>query len=399
MKHKNFLRGLAIMDQKTVHEMSCAVAAKNISGKTLLSQKKLLAFLGGFFFFSFMAAVVFPAVVSAAGFWSAFLKVFQNNEIKEEGIPKNEQLNGPFLGAAVVFASAQDIASEEIKNELTAPNLSIVQNSALVSPFNPQGIFSDDIHGSITTYTVKEGDNLSVIARSFGVTVNTLLWANNIKNARLIKPGDTLVILPVAGLKYAVKKGDTIASIAKKFKPKSADLESFTADILSFNGLAIDETLAVGAEIIIPDGELQETLAPSPTERTTSRFAALPEYIGYYLRPILGGRNTRATGANPHGLHGFNAVDLANGCGNIVMASANGMVLLARSSGWNSGYGRYVVIAHPNGTQTLYAHLQSISVAAGQSVLQGEQIGIIGSSGNSTGCHVHFEIRGAQNPF
>jgi len=82
-----------------------------------------------------------------------------------------------------------------------------------------------------------------------------------------------------------------------------------------------------------------------------------------------------------------------------VFASAEGRVLITRFSGWNGGYGRYVVISHPNGTQTLYAHLQALTVNAGDVVAKGNVIGAIGSSGNSTGCHVHFEVRGARNPF
>lgn len=362
-----------------------------------------MAFLRGFFTFFFVFAIFLPAEAQAAGFWDALLKVFQSDEIEEAGVPQKDPIIPhalAMLGSVAVPVSSKGIDQEE-KSELTAPDLSIVQNSVLVSPLNPQGIFSDDVRGSITAYTVQEGDNLSAIARSFGVSVNTLLWANNIQNARNIKPGDTLVILPVSGIKYSVKKGDTIESIAKKFKPRNVDVEGFTSDILGFNGLAVDEKLAVGLEIIIPDGEIQDILLPSPTRpgSAVSRFAALPEYAGYYLRPVIGGRNSRATRLNPHGIHGFNGVDLANGCGNIVMASANGTVLVARSAGWNGGYGKYIVIAHSNGTQTLYAHLRAVTVAPGQAVLQGQQIGVTGTSGNSTGCHVHFEIRGARNPF
>ena len=81
------------------------------------------------------------------------------------------------------------------------------------------------------------------------------------------------------------------------------------------------------------------------------------------------------------------------------MASADGTVLIARTGGWNGGYGLYVVITHANNTQTLYAHLSSLAVLAGDLVTQGETIGTLGSTGNSTGCHIHFEIRGAKNPF
>ena len=106
----------------------------------------------------------------------------------------------------------------------------------------------------------------------------------------------------------------------------------------------------------------------------------------------MGGRKTQ-------GIHGYNGVDLASSCGEPVFASASGSVILARPTGWNSGYGQYTVLSHSNSTQTLYAHLSKIFVSPGQNVSQGAIIGLIGSTGRSTGCHVHFEVRGARNPF
>jgi murein DD-endopeptidase MepM/ murein hydrolase activator NlpD len=99
------------------------------------------------------------------------------------------------------------------------------------------------------------------------------------------------------------------------------------------------------------------------------------------------------------GIHGHNAVDLASSYGTNIMAAADGTVIVAKIGGWNGGYGNYVVINHPNGTQTLYAHMSSISVSVGQGVTQGESIGRMGETGDATGVHVHFEIRGAPNPF
>ncbi|MDZ4286232.1 MAG: peptidoglycan DD-metalloendopeptidase family protein, partial [Candidatus Sungbacteria bacterium] len=267
---------------------------------------------------------------------------------------------------------------------------------------NPNGVFDDGIHDEIVVYTVKSGDSPTGIAKRFGITLNTLLWANDLRNSGSIKVGDQLVILPVSGIQYHIKKNDTIESIARRFKPKDeTDISLVVADIMVFNGLAINEQLEVGSMIIIPDGEIVLSPAPSSPKPTgsLSRSMGLPEYIGYFLRPIIGGRNVRATKNNPHGLHGYNGVDLANGFGTSVMASAEGTVIRAKSTGWNGGYGKHIIITHPNGTQTLYAHLNSILVEVGQRIVQGASIGYLGSTGNSTGPHVHFEIRGAKNPF
>lgn len=330
-----------------------------------------------------MATLLFYARFAHAGLFNDIWKFIAGSDAEAREESSMAAISLPLLG------------SQPKTNGAAESSLQTVQDSALVASRNPAGTLPSSSADKILVYTVQVGDTPGGIANRFGISLNTLLWANNIKKANLIKVGDELVILPVTGVQYEVKKGDTIDSIAKKYKGD-------TNEILAFNGLAIGEALTVGQDIIIPDGEFTPTPASSKSAVSSSalsRFANLPEQIGYYLRPIIGGRNPRATTANPHGLHGFNGVDLSNSCGMPVMASADGAVLIARSTGWNSGFGKYIVIAHPNGTQTLYAHLSSILVSAGQSVDQGTQIGTIGSTGNSTGCHVHFEIRGAKNPF
>ncbi len=264
-------------------------------------------------------------------------------------------------------------------------DIAIVGGMALLPESGPSGTLADisasGEHGSISVYVVRQGDTLSQIAKMFGVSVNTVVWANNIKNG-IIRPGETLVILPISGVRHMVKKGDTLASIAKQYKADARE-------VALFNNLSTNATLAVGDEVIIPDGELAQVSLSIPSR---VRGAGGPEYQGYYLRPILGGRKTQ-------GLHGFNGVDLANYFGAPIFASAEGEVIVARYDGWNGGYGKYIVVAHPNGTQTLYSHLSQVLTYIGKQVTRGEIIGNIGSTGNSTGPHLHFEIRGAKNPF
>lgn len=264
-----------------------------------------------------------------------------------------------------------------------------VQDDALVAPLNPLGAMPSSGAGTpggqIFLYTIRPGDTIGSVAKSFGVSVNTILWANSITDPRSLKTGDQILILPISGVRHEVKKGDTITSVARKYR---ATVE----DIQQFNGLAVGEELSPGTIVIVPNGELRESGPAGSNLPAANLFANLPVYQGYYLRPIVGGRRSR-------GIHGFNGVDLAATCGLPVLASADGTVLITRSSGWNGGYGRYLVIAHANNTQTLYAHLKELNAAPGESVRQGQVIAAIGSSGNSTGCHVHFEIRGARNLF
>ncbi|MBV9349680.1 MAG: peptidoglycan DD-metalloendopeptidase family protein [Patescibacteria group bacterium] len=252
---------------------------------------------------------------------------------------------------------------------------------------------------------MRDGDTLAKIAKMFDISENTILWANDLKKASDVKPGDTLTILPVSGIEHVVTKGETVASLAKKF---GAD----PTDISDFNDLPDGASLTVGETIIIPDGiDSPPPVIPpkakgnSSSSSTSSSSAGsvgsyerlIPGYggeslPGYFIRPINGGVKTQ-------GLHGYNAVDLGTPVGTPVMAAAEGTVIVARGSGYNGGYGKYIAINHSNGTQTVYGHLSEVYVTVGQHIDQGSIIGLSGNTGRSTGPHLHFEVRGAANPF
>lgn len=259
----------------------------------------------------------------------------------------------------------------------------IVDDSALLPETGPSGEEYGKARPSsdqISLYVVHEGDSLSQIAKMFDVSINTIVWGNNLRGST-IKPGQTLVILPVSGIRHTVKTGDTLAKIAKTYK---GDLE----EIIQYNNLSENASLAVGGIIIVPDGEAPQTatIAGSSVKGTS-----YPHYEGYYIRPVKGVRS--------QGIHGYNAVDIAAPSGTPIIAAASGIVIISRDSGWNGGYGDYVVVAHDNGTQTLYSHMSRVVAKIGQVVSQGEVIGYVGSTGRSTGSHLHFEVRGARNPF
>ena len=239
-------------------------------------------------------------------------------------------------------------------------------------------------------YVVREGDALSQIAEMFGVTTNTILWANDISKPTAIQPGDSLVILPIVGVRHVIKDGDTLGTIAKKYE---SDME----EILSYNQLASAEGLSVGDTLIIPGGNMHtaapKKVASSGAITPTKTTGVSVSTSGYFSHPLPGSKRSQ-------GIHGYNGVDLAGlPLGSAVIAAASGEVIVARSSGWNGGYGNYVVVKHPNGTQTLYAHLYSVSVGVGQYVTTGETLGGVGNTGRSTVFHLHFEVRGSSNPF
>jgi murein DD-endopeptidase MepM/ murein hydrolase activator NlpD len=236
----------------------------------------------------------------------------------------------------------------------------------------------------ISVYVVREGDSLSQIAEMYGVTSNTILWANDLSKATDIHAGDALVILPIVGVRHTVAKGETLITIVKKY-------EGELQEVLDYNNLASADAVGVGDVIIIPGGELHtaKKVAASASPTKTSGIKASGAGFSH---PVPGALRTQ-------GIHGYNGVDLAASYGTAVRAAAGGSVIVAKAAGWNGGYGNYIVVKHSNGTQTLYAHLSGVNVGVGDWVEQGQTIGAMGNSGKSTGTHLHFEVRGGSNPF
>jgi len=266
----------------------------------------------------------------------------------------------------------------------TEPSLASVAGSALLKQSSPLTIVTaGNERSEIVTYTVRPGDIPSVIAASFGITVNTLLWANDLSDGQYIRPGDELSILPVSGVRYKVRSGDTVLTIASRYKGEAPQ-------IIAFNELDAGGGIVEGEYIIIPDGEMP---VPSYAKSYAAKYSSYTVNLdGYFSHPTAG------VGYRSRGLHPHNAVDIAASCWTPIYAAAAGSVLISDANGWNSGYGRYIKIDHQNDTQTLYAHNIQNQVVAGQSVQQGELIAYMGSTGQSSGCHVHWEVRGALNP-
>lgn len=280
---------------------------------------------------------------------------------------------------------------------LADPGESLLSENAIVSDANYQGTDKGNTQ-SIAIYTVVEGDTLSTIAQKNNVSTATIMWANDIDDVDDIAPGDTLFILPVSGVKHIVLSSDTLSTISDEYE---ADEE----DIIAFNSLPANGEIKEGQELVIPGGAIEAPEpAPAPVVENPNGLAfpdasvIIPrrEYTktssGYFTHPAPGARRTQ-------GIHPTNAVDLAAPQGTPIVAAAGGTVTKVSGSGWQGGYGQHVIISHPNGSITLYAHMSRIDTKKGASVKQGEVIGRVGSTGRSTGSHVHFEVRGATNPF
>ncbi|MDR3547878.1 MAG: LysM peptidoglycan-binding domain-containing M23 family metallopeptidase [Candidatus Pacebacteria bacterium] len=342
--------------------------------------------------------------------------------------------------APILHDANLDLLSAPISTDVdaTIPNTPITSDgSALVSGVDLDGQViqrdadnaSDTVttptntSGAISTYTVKAGDSLSQIAENFGVSVNTILWANNITDRSTIKPGDTLVILPVSGIQHTVRSGETLSSIAAKYGGDASD-------IAQFNGLSAGSALQAGSTIIIPGGSFSASSATSASSGSTTKKTTSRETSGTTTKLSTGSSSSAGTGkinysdetGNPYiggsgaalsgfftnplpgailtqGIHGWNAVDLGAHTGTPILAAASGTVILSRMGGWNGGYGNYVILDNGHGVETLYAHMSETKATVGDSVSAGQVIGYVGMTGDATGPHLHFEVRGAANPF
>lgn len=229
----------------------------------------------------------------------------------------------------------------------------------------------------IIEYIVKDGDTLVSLARTHGITPSTILWANTIADPDSLVVGAKLRLLPVTGIVYKVRRGDSVDSIARSYGIKS--------DYIVYqNKLDDAHTLLVGEEIVLPDAK------PKSKPRSVTAYEVNP---GIASKDGTGRMVYPTSGIVTQFFHyGHYGIDIANPKLPPIYAADQGRVVRVRYSGWNGGYGNYLVVEHEGGIQTLYAHLHKIYVKKGDLVDRGQAIGQMGNTGRSTGTHLHFEL-------
>lgn len=240
----------------------------------------------------------------------------------------------------------------------------------------------------IELYTAQEGDSIGSLAQKYNVSSFTIAQANGLAWDAQLKVGQELKIPPVSGILHTVVKGDTVSTIASKY--------SVTKEVVLYqNGMLPEDTLVVGAELIVPNGVM-----PAPvrdTNTSTGRAndtswqpsaSQLPsiDAAGTLVKPSNSCRYTQ------YYHYGHYAIDCAAPIGTPLYAADGGTVSKVSTGTWGGGYGNHVIIDHGNGMKTLYGHMNVVYVTEGQYVGRGDNIGTMGSTGRSTGPHVHFEV-------
>ena len=288
----------------------------------------------------------------------------------------------------------------EVSNALQRAVLPFTRNSeepAVASPSKqgaegePVGVTGPSKPDTIQIYKVLPADNLQKIAARYDLRPETILWANPKleSNPDLLFPGQQLIIPPVDGVMHVVRDGDTLSTLALKYKVTVDEIVAFPLNKLG----SADSPISTGSQLIIPNG----------TKPYVARQVAM--YRGPVPANAVRGTLNFAWPVSGHITqqfwHGHRAIDVGARAGSPIVAADSGYVIKA-SHGWNGGYGSMVMIDHGRGFVTLYAHMNMVYVRQGENVGKGEQLGTVGNTGRSTGPHLHFEIRqngAARNPY
>ncbi|MFA6132131.1 MAG: M23 family metallopeptidase [Patescibacteria group bacterium] len=291
--------------------------------------------------------------------------------------------------ASSSYLDTYSVSSEEIDVDLLYEEqvATLLGGSAITSPTISEGGNSVAARNAIEEYTVQDGDVLGSIAEKYGLSLSTLLWANNLTYRSTIRLGQKIIIPPADGVVYTVKRGDTVSSIAKKYGTS-------TDKILSFNDLSDSAALSVGVTLMLPDATPPTSTpvtytAPASSIFTGTRGSTAPAAAtGSWVWPTDGCYITVYFNQYYRfGLH--KGLDIDGDYSSYVYATRGGTVT---RSGWFDGYGNCVDINHGDGYVTRYGHFSKLFVAVGQEVAAGEALGNVGTTGQSTGTHLHFEV-------
>lgn len=333
-------------------------------------------------------AVVLANVFSTSADRDSLLfALFREAEVEEGPFFKHSAQGGnaraSFLGL-IPAAAAGGVSEDDIEFELA----NTLGGNALVATASPETAeASSTSRSSVLAYTVREGDTPAGIAARFGISTNTVLWANGIRDGDVIRFGDVLVILPVSGVLHPVAGGDDVTGIAAKYDAK-------VEDVIARNGLDGSGAIQVGQKLVVPDGQL----TPPPRRLAYHQEEEEPQSEDFPAKPSPAAAKSDSDLLWPAAARAISqyfgwrhtGIDLPNRSRPPAYAAGDGKVTFA---GWLGGYGRLVVLDHGRGLKTYYAHLGQAYVKEGEAVTRGEAVGKTGCTGRCTGAHLHFEVR------
>lgn len=237
----------------------------------------------------------------------------------------------------------------------------------------------------LVSYEVAKGDTLSGLAERFGISVDTILWANDLRNADFIRIGQSLVVLPVSGILHTVQKGDTLLSLAARYGVTGEDILGYKP-----NNISDADSLAIGQQLIIPEGTMPVARAVASSrggtrlEVSASQPASQAQASSGRLAWPIWGPIFQYFSA------GHRGIDISPPYGTPVRAADGGVVVKAERLNWGLGWN--LTVDHGGGISTVYAHLSRFEVWTGDVVAQGEVVGLVGTTGYVTGPHLHFEV-------
>lgn len=383
-----------------------SIIKKNLWDNFFLIKNKFLHIFGSRYIIHFIiiaiAALVITSNTKANEIRIGTVKITDNNlisrlvktnEFKDDNEQVNELIEENIEIIDVVNKKIDSYSYEKDEAISYRPRLDIAQgkkdygtlssgDSAVSAPnvINTEKV--PQRRTKIEYYVVQDGDTVFDIAKKYNITANTIIWENGLNKYGFISLGKKLTILPTTGIIYEVKKYDTISKIAKEYNIEETD-------IIKTNNITGVSVLQIGQKIIIPGAR-----------KVSAPVKVVPIKISSYTKPattvktsvksstrLLWPASCRQISQYYHWRH--HAVDIACKSGTPIYAANDGVI---KSAGWATGYGKRVTIDHGNSMRTLYAHFSKIYVSPGQAVNRGDTIGLMGSTGWSTGPHLHFEV-------
>jgi murein DD-endopeptidase MepM/ murein hydrolase activator NlpD len=335
-------------------------------------------------FFAFLRAYFWNRILGFGAKFEELKDVIVAFLIVKRGKYSNSFLNTSFLLLVVAVLVGGPVIAENnpLLNRLEQQTQTFEQASISYNPSDTSltTVISSKPRDKVVEYQVGEGDTLASIAQKFDVSVNTIKWENDL-DGDTIKMGDRLRVPPITGIVHEVESGDSIYSVAKDYRTDAQKIVNFPFN--DFEDLDTF-TLRPGQQLFVPDGLIAEADTPATQQPTTATVQVGVQGSSNFVWPTSG-----IITQYPVWYH--MALDIASNALPAILASDTGTVVYSGCLNW--GYGCHVIVDHGNGYQTLYAHMSTISVSAGDVVSQGQTIGIMGSTGRSTGPHLHYEIR------